>query len=324
MALAMLAGGVMAARAQTAHPAALARSAPSGLQPQADFASSASEAGYVGPSDLIAAALPSAPGPAPAAGYGAAGYGYDHYAVKPAASWYQAPFSRIGVGADISPLGIGIKSAIVLNHDFDARGLVNFFHFDTGLFEVEGFHVDSKIQFTSAAAALDWYPWNSVFRLSGGVYFYNGNQISGTTTVSPGTSFQLQNTTYYSASPNPVTGATPLTGSGVLSFHQRTPAAFVSGGFGKFIPRSDRHWSFPSEFGVIFTGPPTIQVNASGWACLDARQTECSNVGDPANPIAIAFHNNLNEKLARWQNDLNKVGIYPIFSYSVMYSFNIK
>ena len=266
--------------------------------------------------DAEGVALPAAPEPA--------GGGYDHYSVTPAASWYQPPFSRIGIGADVSLLGIGIKSAIVLNHDFDARALINFFNFDTGLFEVDGFHVDAKVHMASAAAALDWYPYNSVFRLSGGVFFFNNNQISGSTHIAPGTSFTLQQHTYYSASPNPVTGATPLTGSGVLSFHQRRPAAMVSGGFGKFIPRSDRHWSFPSEFGVIFTGPPTINVNVAGWACLDAEQTQCSNIGSPTNPIAIQFNNDLHGRLARWQNDLNKVGIYPIFSYSVVYSFNIK
>src|ERR1700691_1193178 len=34
--------------------------------------------------------------------------------------WNQPPFSRIGIGADVSPLGIGIKSAIVLDRFFDA------------------------------------------------------------------------------------------------------------------------------------------------------------------------------------------------------------
>jgi hypothetical protein len=262
--------------------------------------------------------IPAAPEPAGVAG------GFDHYEVKPAATWHQIPFSRVGIGADVSPLGIGIKGAIVLNHYFDARVMGNFFGFDTGRFEVDGFNVDAKVHMASAAASLDWYPFNSVWRLSPGVMFFNGNQLSGIGTITPGTSFTLENQTYYSATANPVTGATPMVGTGVLSLHRNSPAATATFGFGKFIPRSDRHWSFPSEFGVVFTGSPTINVNVTGWACLDARQTQCSNIGDPKNPIAIDFNNNLQGQLDKWRRDLDKVSVYPIFSYSVVYSFNIR
>ena len=264
------------------------------------------------------ALLPAAPEPVSSGG------GYDHYEIAPAATWHQAPFSRIGIGADVSPLGIGIKSAIVLNHYFDVRVMGNFFNYGSGRFEVEGFNVDAKIHLASAAASLDWYPFGSIWRISPGVLFFNGNQVSGTGTITPGTSFQLENQTYYSASPNPATGATPLLGSGVLGLNAHRPAVTVTGGFGKFIPRSHRHWSFPSEFGVAFTGAPTIHVNMTGWACLDAKQTMCSNVGDPTTPIAIQFNDNLQSRLNRWRRDLNKIPVYPLFSYSVVYSFDIR
>ena len=261
--------------------------------------------------------------PAPAATDPVAA-GFDHYAVAPAATWHQIPFSRIGIGADVSPLGIGIKSAIVLNHYFDGRVMGDFFGYDTGRFEVDGFNVDAKIHMASAAAALDWYPFGSVFRISPGVMFFNNNQVSGVSNIVPGTSVTIDGTDYYSARPNPITGATPLSGTGVLGLHQHQPAFTITGGFGRFIPRSNRHWSFPSEFGVVFTGAPTIDVNLSGWACLDARQTQCSNIGDPTNPIAIQFNNSLQAQLNKWRRDLNNVPVYPIFSYSVVYSFNIR
>ena len=258
--------------------------------------------------------LPAAPEPV------AAG---DHYEIAPAATWHQAPFSRIGIGANISPLGVGIEGAIVLNNDFDGRVYGNFFNYDTGRFEVDGFNVDAKLHMASAAAALDWYPFRSVWRISPGVMFYNGNQLSGIGTITPGSSFQLENQTYYSARANPVTGATPLMGTGALSLHHHSTAATATFGFGKYIPRSDRHWSFPSEFGVVFTGSPTIDVNVTGWACLDARQTQCSNVGDTTTPIGKEFNNDLQARLNSWQKQLDKVTVYPIFSYSVVYSFNI-
>ena len=202
--------------------------------------------------------------------------------------------------------------------------MFNFFSYTSGRFEVEGFNVNANLHMASAAASLDWYPVGSVWRISPGLMFFNGNQISGTTDIVGGTSFTVDGQTYYSANANAATGATPLTGTGVVSLHKNEPAFTIAGGFGKFIPRSERHWSFPTEYGIILNGAPSIAIHAAGWACTDQKETHCSNIGDAANPIAIQFNNALTAQLAKWNRDLGKVTIYPIFSYSVVYSFDIR
>jgi hypothetical protein len=261
--------------------------------------------------------LPDAPDPA---AFG----GREKYDVTPAGQAYQRPFSRIGIGVDVNTLGIGIKSAIVLNHAFDARLMGNLFFLNIHRFEIEGFNATGNVHMASAAASLDWYPFSSVWRISPGLLFYNANQITFTTQIASGTSFSLNGQTFFSANTNPVTGATPLTGTGILGLHTTRPAVTLAGGFGKFIPRSNRHWSFPSEFGVAFTGGPSANVTFSGWACLTPQQTICSNVGNSTNPVAIVFNNALQASLTKWRFDLNKVQVYPLFSYSAVYSFNIR
>ena len=241
-----------------------------------------------------------------------------------AAKVHQQPFSRVGIGADVSPLGIGIKSAVVLTQYFDARGNVNFFNYDTGIFELEGFRVDAKLHMASMGAMVDYYPLNSIWRLSAGMMLFNGNQLSATSQIVPGTKFSLNGQNFYSANANPVTGATPLTGTGLLGLHRNQPAFMASGGFGKFIPRSRRHWSFPSEFGVVLTGAPTVDVNFAGWVCTDAQQTRCSNLGSAGNPVSVQFNNALQTQLTKWRRSLSAVTVYPIFSYSVVYSFNVR
>jgi len=263
--------------------------------------------------------LPEAPSPA---AFG--GGGREIYNVSPSAEQRQAPFSRVGIGADVSLLGIGIKSAIVLAPHFDARLMGNYFGYTTGRFEIEGFNVNTNLHLASMAASLDWYPFGSIFRLSPGLLFYNANQISGNVEIVPGTSFTMNHQTFYSATANAATGATPLTGSGVLGFHAHRPAFTLAGGFGNFISRSNRHWTFPAEFGVAFTGAPTINVNPSGWVCLDAEQTQCSNLAVPTNPVTIEFNKALNASLTKWRSNLGNVRVYPIFSYSFVYSFNIR
>jgi len=200
----------------------------------------------------------------------------------------------------------------------------DFFNYNTGQFELEGFRVNADFHLASGAAALDWYPLDSVWRLSVGTLFVNGNQISARSTIVPGTSFSLNGQTFYSATANAATGATPVAGTGVIGFHGREPALTLSGGFGKFVPRSGRHWSFPSEFGVAFTGAPTVEVKPTGWVCLDQSQTQCSNLSNAAVPVTVEFNNALNASLAKWRRGLSAVTVYPLFSYSVVYSFDVR
>lgn len=262
-------------------------------------------------------APPSSAAAVPAGGFQSGGEpweGVRHY----------GPLSRVGIGADVSPLGIGIKAATVLTEYLDARMLVNFFNYDSNSFEVDTFRANADLHLFSVGAALDSYPHNSIWRLSAGLLIHNGNNVSMTAEIVPGQDFQLNGQNFYSAEPNPSTGATPVSGTGTLGLNARQPEFFVSGGFGRFVPRSTRHWSFPTEFGAIFMGEPTININTSGWVCKDKAQTDCSNIADPSNPIAMQYNNALQAEETKWRNSARSFTIYPMFSYSVVYSFDIK
>jgi len=234
------------------------------------------------------------------------------------------PLSRVGIGADVSPLGIGIKATTVLTEYLDARLLLNFFSHDTGSFEVDTVKGDARLHMFSIGGAVDAYPLNSIWRLSAGLLMYNGNNVSMTSEIVPGKAVTVDGQDFYSASPNPATGATPLNGTGVLGLNAREPEFFLSGGFGRFVPRSNRHWSFPAEFGAIFMGAPTINITTSGWVCKDKAQTNCSDIADPSNPLAAQFNSALQAQEAKWRRSLSSFTIYPMFSYSVVYSFNVR
>lgn len=252
------------------------------------------------------------------------GGGKERWNTAPAGTSHQEPFSRIGIGANVSPLGIGINGTTVLSDYFDVRLMGNYFSYTSPQFEVEGFNATANLHLASMAASLDMYPFNSVWRLSPGVMFYNGNQFTASTVVQGGTSFTLDGQTFYSASSNSATGAIPLSGTGTLGMHPRPIAFTAAGGFGKFVPRSERHWSFPAEFGVVFMGAPTANVTTSGWVCTDRAQKNCASISDTTNPVAQKFNSSLQAQLTKWRKDLSKVTVYPMFSYSVVYSFNIR
>ena len=230
------------------------------------------------------------------------------------------PFSRVGIGADISPLGIGIKGAVILTQTIDARLMGNFLTFNTSRFEVEGTRVQGTVHLASLQTAVDFYPKNSIWRLSAGALLWNANQMSAKGYEVPGNSFTLAGQTYYSSMTAPV-GA-----SGTMGLHSNEPALTASFGFGRYVPRSSRHWSFPSEFGVVFMGAPTLNIAAFGTVCLTAVETTatCSDVTDTSNPVGAQFNKSLDVAVARWRRSLAEVNLYPIFSYAVVYSFTIR
>jgi len=266
--------------------------------------------------DVAAAAAlpPEPPGPA------AAVHEYPGTPTDVTEDW--TPFSRIGFGTDLSLLGFGVKSAAVLTEVFDARLEAGFYSYSNGESHINGVNVDAHVRLASMAAKVDWYPMNSVFRLSPGIMLFNGNDLSSDLSVDSGTSFSVNGITYFSAKPNAATGATPFTGKVDVGLHSITPAFTLSGGFGRYIPRSHRHWSFPFEIGAIFTGAPSLNVTVGGWVCKDYKQTLCSDLSDQSNPVAISFNRNLQTALTKYRHDLSVVQVYPILSYGVMYSFN--
>ena len=212
--------------------------------------------------------------------------------------------SHIGFGAGISPLGIQLQAATSVMAHLNVRA--------TG-----------KLNLASAGVSADFYPFHSGFRLSPGVLLYNQNQVTAAANVPAGSSFTLNEQTYYSANNNSITGATPITGSGVLALNATKPAFTVTAGFGN-TARGSGHWAFPVDVGVAFIGAPTVKVNLAGWACYDDAQTDCANIADTSNPIGASVQSNLTTQVAKWTSDLNPLKTYPILSAGVTYSFHLR
>ena len=232
------------------------------------------------------------------------------------------PFSQVALGAGVSPLGIQMQIATNLSSHFSLRGTGNVFNYSTN-FTSNGINATAKLNLSSAGASLDIYPFRLGFRLSPGVLFYNQNQLTAGAAVPAGTSFTLNGTTYYSATANSATGATPVNGNAALGLNTIKPAFTITAGWGNMIPRT-HHWSFPFEAGVAVIGAPTVKVNLGGWACYDQAQTECTNIASTTNPIAIAIQSNLTAQVAKWTTDLNPLKTYPILSVGVAYSFHVR
>ncbi len=240
----------------------------------------------------------------------------------PKAAGPNSSFTRIGVGVGISTLGVRLQAATNLGNHLALRASGNFFGYSDN-FTTNGIAANAKLSLYSAAVAVDFFPFKFPVRLSPGLLLYNGNQLTGTTNVAAGTSFTLNGATYYSANANSVTGAVPVSGTASLGLNATKPAFTITTGVGNMVPRKG-HLSFPFEVGVALIGAPSVKVSLGGWACYDQAQTQCADLSNASNPIAVAIQSHLTTQEAKWANDLNPLKTYPIVSVGVAYSFHLR
>ena len=228
-----------------------------------------------------------------------------------------APFSRLAFGGGVSAMGINMQAAVIANRYMNLRGVGNYFNYSLNNLSVNGFNASGKVNFAAAGASVDFYPFpNHGFRLSPGALFYNQNRVTALGLAAAGTSITLDGTTYYSQTSD------PLNASASLGLNANKQAFTMTTGWGNLISRRGGHWSVPFEIGAAFVGAPTLSVVASGSACLDQAQTECSSITG-SNPIATAFQSNLTAQVAKWKNDLSPFRYYPIASFGIGYNFGL-
>jgi hypothetical protein len=220
------------------------------------------------------------------------------------------PFSAIAFGGGISPLGVNMTMATILNRHMNLRGTGNIFNYNVNNFTTNGFTANGKLNLASAGTSLDFYPFpNHGLRFSPGVLFYNQNGLTANATVAPGQSFTLNNTNYYSSQSSPVTATASL------GLNTRKQAFTATTGWGNMISRRGGHWSFPVELGAAFTGSPSLNMTLAGTAC-DSTGVYCMDVATNQQIQA-----NLQAQIAKYQNDINPLKVYPIASFGVAYSF---
>gem|GEM_PF-1478577 len=156
---------------------------------------------------LSLAAIPAwaQPAAAPWAFRALAAPGTHRYPVAPAAESVR-PFSQLAVGVKFSTLGAGVEVATPLSGHFNLRVGGNFFQYTDHL-TTNGIHYAAALNFSSAQASIDWFPWGRSFHVSPGALVYSGNRIIANGSVPGGTSFTINGNDYVSDLADPVGGS---------------------------------------------------------------------------------------------------------------------
>jgi hypothetical protein len=241
----------------------------------------------------------------------------------PTTSASPAPFSRLSIGARVSPFGPGVQVTTYVTNHVNLRATGSMFRYSTD-FTTSGFDATARLHLASAGLSADIYPFRNGFRISPGVLVYNGDRVTATSTVASGTSFTLNGDSFYSAHANSATGATPLSASAALGLNSTKPAFTITAGWGNTIPRNGGHWSFPFEAGIAMTGAPSLNATLTGWACTDQAETQCTNVASATDPNALQIQGDLAAQITKWKSDLEPLKTYPVVSFGAAYSFGVR
>lgn len=174
-------------------------------------------------------------------------------------------------------------------------------------------NVNGNLDFASAGISVDIYPFpEHGFRLSPGVLLLNHNAATANLAVTGGTSFDLNDVTYYASSANPITGV------GRLGLNSRNPAFTMTTGWGNIVSHRGRRLSFPIEVGAAFVGAPSVSLALTGGQACDQFGQNCVNVA--TDPMVQA---NLAAQIQKYKDKVNPFQYYPIVTFGVAYNFSL-
>lgn len=217
-------------------------------------------------------------------------------------------FTRYGLGAQISPLGIGGQFAVLLMPSVNLRTGVSYFSYNTNQTE-DDIPFTANLRLQAERVSVDWYLWRSL-HVSPGFLFGNSSRAFGSASIAAGNSFTVNHMTYYSSAVRPVQA------SGSVTFNHVAPVFTL--GWGNWVNTAENQgrWTFPFELGFAYMSSPKAMLNFSGVACTDATQLYCENIADDPRILA-----NIAVERQKLQGDANRLQFYPILSGGFVYRF---
>jgi hypothetical protein len=214
------------------------------------------------------------------------------------------PFFSYVVALRIGSGGIGGEIATPLASHFVLRGGVQAFSYSTSI-TTDGLTALGTLKLGDAFASIDYHPFHNGFHISPGITLHNGNSVTATINVPPGSTFTLNDVDYTSEAGDPITGSASVNLGPVVN-----PRVTV--GWANMFPRSGGHWSFPVELGVEFLHDPTLTINLQGTACSSQG---CGSIDSPENQA------NITAQEQKTDSDIKPLHTFPILSFGVGYRF---
>ncbi len=211
---------------------------------------------------------------------------------------------RFGIGLQLSSLGLGAQLAARVAPAWNVRVGFNGFGLSRNQTQ-DGMQYSAHLALRSIQANADWFFWGPL-HLSPGLLVYDNNRAYGGLFVPGGNTFTLSNTTYMSASNDPVDGNLNLSANKV--------APLLMIGFGNLVPRKGSHFGFSFDIGAAYQGSPQVLLSLRGTVC-DQNGLFCQNTSAPS------VQADVQAEQTKLEGKLQAFRFYPVVSLGVHYAF---
>ncbi|MDV2993091.1 MAG: hypothetical protein N4J56_002745 [Chroococcidiopsis sp. SAG 2025] len=206
--------------------------------------------------------------------------------------------SGFALSAKASTLGFGIEGTGAISPNFNGRLGFNYFDFSIDT-EKSDIDYDADIQLLSATALIDWFPSSrSEFRITGGIA-YNDNKVDAT--ARSAATLDIGGVEFPAAAVGQLEGEATF---------PNTISPYIGIGYGNPVKR-DRRFTFSIDLGVLFTGSPEVDLNATGPA---SSLLDVPLVGSVLNDAIEREEEDI-------EDDLDGLSIYPVLTLGISYQF---
>ena len=204
-----------------------------------------------------------------------------------------AQAADFGLYGTAGTIGFGGGVAATFNDHFAARLGYTTYEYSVEDLEESDLVLDGKAEIGGAQAFLDWHPYGGAFRVSLGAVenafvSMHAEPVAGTYAL---------NGTDYSANDIGTAAAT-------AKYDSISP--YAGFGFGRALSRDGR-FAFSADFGVVFTGAPEVELNAT---CRVPNAMLCAEIQD-----------DVFAEEAELQAEADKLDYWPVMSIGVSYRF---
>lgn len=192
----------------------------------------------------------------------------------------------LAISGKTGTLGLGGELTTGIAPNVNARAGLNTLDFDFDG-EIEDIEYDIGLDFSSFSALVDWYIFDSSFRISGGIVSLNHELALDAT---PNENVDIGDREYTPAEIGTLSGSVEID----------DVAPYIGIGWGNTLGRNKR-WGFYTDLGVAFAGSLDVKLSATG-----AGADLAANLAKEEDEI---------------QDELDAFKFYPVLSMGLFFRF---
>ena len=195
------------------------------------------------------------------------------------------------MGLKVDTLGVGLDVSTPINDNLAVRFNLNGFSYSRTE-EIDDINYDGDLKLLTAGVLLDYYPFETAFRVSAGAY-YNNNKFTGTAKPTGTVDIEVGDNTY---------GIDDIGQLDTeITFNKFAP--YVGLGWGN--DARQKGWGFSFDIGAMYHGTPKTDLNVV--------------INNPL--LATEINNDVEVEKRNLEDEISKYKFYPVVMIGVNYTF---